>query len=82
MFRKNKNSEKTQCPRKEHPVWSLLLRANMFPAKNQFHDLAKRCLEPTIMLRVPITLENETTTPVGRVEPRLTRPTNIQAVVS
>ena len=30
----------------------------------------------TIMLRVPITLENETTTPVGRVELRLTRPTN------
>nr|VFK37589.1 MAG: hypothetical protein BECKSD772F_GA0070984_10175 [Candidatus Kentron sp. SD]VFK44705.1 MAG: hypothetical protein BECKSD772F_GA0070984_11925 [Candidatus Kentron sp. SD]VFK48955.1 MAG: hypothetical protein BECKSD772E_GA0070983_11516 [Candidatus Kentron sp. SD]VFK79602.1 MAG: hypothetical protein BECKSD772D_GA0070982_105613 [Candidatus Kentron sp. SD] len=25
------------------------------------------------MLRVPITLENETTTPVGRVELRLTR---------
>nr|VFK46057.1 MAG: hypothetical protein BECKSD772F_GA0070984_12743 [Candidatus Kentron sp. SD]VFK49895.1 MAG: hypothetical protein BECKSD772E_GA0070983_12711 [Candidatus Kentron sp. SD] len=30
MFRKNKNSEKNRCPRKEHPVWSLARSANMF----------------------------------------------------
>nr|VFK38278.1 MAG: hypothetical protein BECKSD772F_GA0070984_102318 [Candidatus Kentron sp. SD]VFK44347.1 MAG: hypothetical protein BECKSD772E_GA0070983_103618 [Candidatus Kentron sp. SD]VFK79317.1 MAG: hypothetical protein BECKSD772D_GA0070982_104420 [Candidatus Kentron sp. SD] len=30
-------------------------------------------VSPTIMLRVPITLENETTTPVDRVELRAAR---------
>nr|VFK68423.1 MAG: hypothetical protein BECKUNK1418G_GA0071005_12343 [Candidatus Kentron sp. UNK]VFK73578.1 MAG: hypothetical protein BECKUNK1418H_GA0071006_12233 [Candidatus Kentron sp. UNK] len=31
------------------------------------------CFIVTLMRRVPITLENETTTPVGRVELRVTR---------
>ena len=34
MFRKNKNSEKNRCPRKEHPVWSLARSANMFFVEN------------------------------------------------
>nr|VFK36517.1 MAG: hypothetical protein BECKSD772F_GA0070984_100250 [Candidatus Kentron sp. SD]VFK39220.1 MAG: hypothetical protein BECKSD772E_GA0070983_100248 [Candidatus Kentron sp. SD] len=38
-----------------------------------FSDPIYLSYNPTIMLRVPITLENETTTPVGRVELRVTR---------
>ena len=32
-YRKNKNSEKISACAKEHPVWILLLRANMFSAQ-------------------------------------------------